>query len=92
MFPRHATDVISLVFGTLFAGLTVVWLLVVGDVIHFHEARIAGPVILIVAGAVGLLAALRPAANRRLETGPNLSQHDDSRHAVPHADGSNDEV
>lgn len=60
MFPRHATDVISLVFGTLFAGLTVVWLLVVGDVLELDEARVAWPVILVIAGAVGLVAALRP--------------------------------
>lgn len=60
MFPRHATDVISLVFGTLFAGLTVAWLLVVNDVIDLDEARVVWPVILIVAGTVGLMAALRP--------------------------------
>ncbi len=60
MFQRHATDVISLVFGTLFAGLTVAWLLVVSDVIHIEDAGVAGPVILIVARTAGLIAALRP--------------------------------
>ena len=35
MFPRHATDVISLVFGTIFAGFTVVWLFTVnGQDVH----------------------------------------------------------
>ncbi len=60
MFPQHATDIISLVFGTIFAGFTVVWLLVVTDLIAWDDARVAGPVTLIAAGAVGLIAALRP--------------------------------
>jgi len=60
MFPQHATDIISLVFGTIFAGFTVIWLLVVTDVVAWDGARVAGPVILIAAGAVGLVAALRP--------------------------------
>lgn len=60
MFPRHATDIISLVFGTIFAGFAIVWLFVVTDLIPWDDARVAGPVILIVAGAVGLVAALRP--------------------------------
>ncbi len=60
MFPQHATDIISLVFGTIFAGFTVVWLLVVTDLIAWDDARVAGPVTLIAAGAVGLVAALRP--------------------------------
>lgn len=72
MFPRHATDVISLVFGTIFAGFTVIWLLVVTDVITGGDARVAGPVTLIAAGAVGLLAALRP---NRDHVGSPASRH-----------------
>lgn len=60
MFPRHATDIVSLVFGTIFAGFAIVWLFVVTDLVRWDDARVAGPVILIVAGTVGLLAALRP--------------------------------
>jgi hypothetical protein len=60
MLHRHATDVVALVFGLVFAGITAVWLLNVSDVIDLEQAWLAGPVILIVAGAVGLGFALRP--------------------------------
>lgn len=60
MFPRHATDVISLVFGAIFAGFTVVWLLTIAGAIGLDDARLAGPVALITAGAIGLVVALRP--------------------------------
>jgi hypothetical protein len=61
MLRRHAPDVVSLVFGTLFAGAAVIWLLSATDVIDYEDAWIAGPVILIVAGVLGLVVALRPA-------------------------------
>ncbi len=76
MFPRHATDVISLVFGALFAGFTVVWLLTLTEAIGLDDARLAGPVALITAGAIGLAAALRP---RRSGGQPG----DDSVRATP---------
>ena len=60
MLRRHAPDVVSLVFGTLFAGFTVIWLLNAADVIDYKQAWLAGPAILIVAGVLGLLIALRP--------------------------------
>jgi apolipoprotein N-acyltransferase len=60
MLHRHAPDVVSLVFGTLFAGFTVVWLLIVTDVLDSESAWLAGPAILIVAGVLGLVTALRP--------------------------------
>jgi hypothetical protein len=60
MLQRHATDVISLVSGTIFAGVTAVWLLEITDVIELDEAWMAGPVILIIAGVLGLIVALRP--------------------------------
>jgi len=69
--PQHATDIVSLVFGTIFAGFTVVWLLVVTDLIGWDDARVAGPVTLIAAGAVGLVAALRP--HRENDDDPNAS-------------------
>jgi hypothetical protein len=49
-----------LIFGTIFAGFTVVWILTVSDTIDDNQAWLGGPIILIVAGAVGLAAALRP--------------------------------
>jgi hypothetical protein len=60
MWQRHATDVTSLVSGTVFAGATAIWLLNVTDVIDLEEAWVGGPVVLIVAGVVGLIATLRP--------------------------------
>lgn len=60
MIPRHATDVISLVFGTIFTGFTAVWILTVSDTIDENQAWIGFPVIMIAAGALGLAAALRP--------------------------------
>ena len=49
----------SLVFGTIFAGFTVLWLLYVAGRVDSHDSWWAGPV-LVVAGAAGLVAALRP--------------------------------
>lgn len=72
MLPRHATDVVSLVSGTVFAGFTAVWLLTVTDVIDLDQAWLAGPAILILAGVVGLAAALRP--SRRDDARPPLHQ------------------
>jgi hypothetical protein len=60
VIPRHAIDVTSLVFGTIFAGFTVVWLLTVTDTIDENQAWLGGPIILIAAGALGLATALRP--------------------------------
>jgi hypothetical protein len=60
MLRRHAPDVVSLVFGILFAGFSVIWLLSATDVIDYKQAWLAGPAILIVAGVLGLLIALRP--------------------------------
>jgi hypothetical protein len=52
--------VISLIFGLIFAGFTVVWLLIMADVIDHGQAWVIGPVVLMAAGATGLVAALRP--------------------------------
>lgn len=60
MIPRHATDVISLVFGTIFAGFTAVWILTVSDTIDENQAWIGFPITMIVAGTLGLVAALWP--------------------------------
>ncbi len=60
---RHATDVVSLVFGTIFAGFSVLWVLYVAGSLDNHNAWWAGPIVLVVAGAAGLVAALRPTAD-----------------------------
>jgi hypothetical protein len=70
VIPRHVTDVISLVFGTIFAGCTVVWLLTVTDTIDENQALLGGPIILIAAGALGLATALRPRRSENEPTDP----------------------
>src|SRR5215204_1505213 len=77
MLHRHATDVVSLVAGTIFAGLTAVWLLNVSDVLDLEAAWLAGPLILILAGVVGLVAALRPSGSklRPEESAPAPANH-----------------
>ena len=55
----HDTDVTSLVFGLLFLGAAVVWALVQSDVISWPDASGFFPVLLLVAGVVGLLSSVR---------------------------------
>ena len=70
MLHRHAPDVVSLVFGILFAGFTAIWLLSETDVIDYQQAWLAGPVILIIAGVLGLAVALRPSRPSEPQTPP----------------------
>lgn len=70
---KHDTDVTSLVFGLLFLGLAAVWALVQADVLTWPAASVLGPVVLVVAGLVGLLLTLRRATPPTAEGG-----HDDS--------------
>ena len=63
MSQRHATDVVSLVFGTIFAGFTVIWLVYLSGYLDSHDAWWLGPLVLVVAGAAGLATALRPSRN-----------------------------
>jgi apolipoprotein N-acyltransferase len=60
MSQRHAADVVALVFGTIFAGFTVLWVLWLARDLHDDGAWWAGPLVLVVAGVAGLAAALRP--------------------------------
>jgi fatty acid desaturase len=60
MAQRHATDVVSLVFGTIFAGFTVIWLVYLAGHLDSHDSWWLGPIVLVVAGAAGLVTALRP--------------------------------
>jgi hypothetical protein len=70
MLRRHAPDVVSLVFGILFAGFAAIWLLYETDVVDSHSAWFAGPAILIVAGVLGLLVALRPSRSEAPQPAP----------------------
>ncbi len=56
---RHETDVTSLVFGLLFAGLAGVWALVHYSVLTLPAASVVAPVVLVLAGLAGLLLTLR---------------------------------
>jgi len=60
MPQRHATDVVSLVFGAIFAGFTIIWLANLAWSLDDHAVWLAGPVVLVVAGVAGLVAALHP--------------------------------
>jgi uncharacterized membrane protein len=64
MSQRHATDVISLLFGLIFAGIVAVWALTGTDLVDIAQLGMVGPVILIAAGAVGLVVALRERGER----------------------------
>ncbi len=56
---RHAVDVVSLVFGVLFGGFTILWVLHVTHVLHHADAWFAGPIVFVAAGAAGLVLSLR---------------------------------
>jgi fatty acid desaturase len=60
MSQRHATDVVSLVFGTLFLGAALAWLLNVTGHLSSDDAWWTGPIVLVIAGTAGLVASLRP--------------------------------
>lgn len=87
MMQRHAPDVVALVAGTIFAGFTAVWLLILSDVIEMEQASLGGPAILIVAGVLGLAVALSP--NRKDEPAPalaTLSEPADPTTVIPAVD------
>ena len=65
---RHDFDLISFLFGLLFAGLAVAWL-VTGEVIDADLTKWFWPLILVVAGAVVLSSTLSRARNDRREAG-----------------------
>jgi hypothetical protein len=60
MSQRHATDVVALVFGTIFAGSAIVWLVDLDGHLDRHNSWWVGPLVLVAAGVAGLVAALRP--------------------------------
>lgn len=76
---EHETDVTSLVFGLLFLGLAALWALVQIDVLTAPDASVAGPVVLVAAGAAGLLLTVRRAvvSRTRAEAPADASQSGD---------------
>ena len=61
---RHETDVTSLVFGLVFAGVVALWALVAGDVLDLDDLGYLAPVLLIGAGVVGLVVSLTASRRR----------------------------
>ncbi len=53
---RHPLSIGHLVMGVAFAGLTVVWALVAGDIVEGEDVRYLLPAPWVLAGAAGLLA------------------------------------
>jgi hypothetical protein len=53
---RHEIDVVSLVFGLLFLGVSAMWPLVHFEVLGLPGLELAAPVLLVSVGLVGLLA------------------------------------
>ena len=56
---RHETDVTSLVFGLVFLGVAALWALVQSDLLSLPDASVVGPVVLVVAGLIGIAVTLR---------------------------------
>jgi hypothetical protein len=70
----HETDVTSLMFGLVFVGSALVWALVVTGVLTVSVLPVAVPVLFVVVGVVGVVAAL--SRGRRDEI--DLRQGDDA--------------
>lgn len=65
---RHDADVISLVFGLLFLGVSAMWPLVHFDVLGLPGLEVAAPVLLVSVGLAGLIASLGRIRRDRDET------------------------
>jgi hypothetical protein len=53
---RHEIDVVSLVFGLLFVGVSVMWPLVHFDILGLPGLELAAPILLVSVGLAGLMA------------------------------------
>lgn len=62
---RHPLNVGHLVMGIAFAGMVLVWALVVGDVVAEEDIRWLMPIPWVSAGAAGLIAMTLSARRRR---------------------------
>ncbi|WP_110206387.1 hypothetical protein [Nocardioides daejeonensis] len=62
---RHPVNTGHLVMGVAFAGILLVWALLVGDVVEWSDVRWLLPLPWVVAGAVGLAAATHTSLRSR---------------------------
>lgn len=62
---RHDTDVVSLVFGLLFLGVSAMWPLMHYDVMGLSGLEVAAPVLLVSIGLAGLMASLNKLRRER---------------------------
>lgn len=62
---RHEADAVSLVFGLIFVGLAAGWALVRADLVALGDLPLAGPILLVAAGAIGLVVSLRRGRRER---------------------------
>lgn len=86
--PPNRIKVAHLVLGLIFLGITVLWALAESGTVDWHGSRYAVPIILLVAGAAGLVASLagarrRPAAQRAGRDGPDRYDGPDASSAAP---------
>jgi len=63
---RHDADAVSLVFGLIFVGLAAGWALARANLVAIGDLQFAGPILLVAAGAVGLVVSLRRGRQGRL--------------------------
>ncbi|MGH3413999.1 MAG: hypothetical protein ACRDPH_13060 [Marmoricola sp.] len=68
--PRQRVKVAHLVLGLFFLGLILVWGLGVHDLVQPGDVPVLLPLVLIVAGAIGLAAALVTASRHRDRPAP----------------------
>ena len=66
---RHDTDVMSLVFGLVFLGVAALWALVQGELLSLPDLSVLGPVILVVAGLIGIAVTLSRGNRQARENG-----------------------
>lgn len=71
---RHEVDVVSLVFGLLFLGVSAMWPLVHYEILGLPGLELAAPVLLVSAGLAGLFASVararRGPRDARVRSGP----------------------
>jgi membrane protein implicated in regulation of membrane protease activity len=77
---RHDADAVSLVFALIFLGLAAGWSLTKANLVEIADLQLAGPILLVAAGAIGLVVSLR--RGRRERTGEPGESADETEQTV----------